>query len=224
MGATYAGGSGTSAAIPVPAGMAANELALVFLYVETDAAITLPTGFTQAALAENNMVTKEHRLYLSWKRATGADTGTYTFSWTGSAWRSGYAMRVSGAITTGDPFDTGTGATVTGVTTLVDTVPPALSLTTTQADTLLVYGAVGYDGPNTWTPPTGMTERADAENQLAATLAQAAAAGTGNLQGTYSAATALSAFLGAVLSPVTAAGAAPPFLPPVHRLRHNLVR
>jgi len=181
--------------------MAANELALVLLYIEGTPVVTVPTGFTEKATANNTMVTREHKLYMFWKRATAADSGNYTFSWTGNLWRTGVAIRVSGAITTGDPFD----VTGSAVSTLVDTSPPAITLTTTVAETLLVYWAGGFDAASTWTPPTGFTEHADAEEVTVDSLAQAAAGSTGAVQGVSTTTNAQSAILGAVKS----SGAAP---------------
>lgn len=200
-----AGGSGTTAAIPVPTGTANNELVLCSLYVETDNTITKPSGFFQAAVAENNTSGENFRLYLFWKRCTGTDSGTYDFTWTGSAWKSGTAIRISGADTTGDPFDT---TPVTTATTVDATQPGALSLTNVTADTLLFYVIASFNGVTTFTLGGGFTERHDADETAAYTLAQAATGTTGNVQATANASDALCAIFGAIRSlPAPSGGA-----------------
>lgn len=196
------GGGGSNIALVVPTGTAANSIILAYIYVEDDTAITgVPTGFTQKAFAENNTASNAHRLYVYWKRATGADSGSYTFTFAAAvSWRSGVAVRIEGAITTGDPFDTGTGAVQTAATTTNATAAPAVSLTTTAADTLLVYSASNFNGGATYTPPTSFTENLDTEEITIATLAKGAAGATGSLSATASASGAQCSVLGAILS------------------------
>ena len=150
---TYlAEGSGATAAFAVPAGVQANDVILVELYKENTAAVTPPTGFTelghQAATGA-----QDHDTYVFWKRATGADSGTYSFSWSGSVWRTGFASLWRGCATTGTPVDVYNGAT-SGSTSV--TASPAVAVTTTGADRLLVWFAGTWDS-TTWTTPTGFT-------------------------------------------------------------------
>lgn len=97
--------SATSAAVPVPTGAAIGDIAVVSLYMENTSAtaVTSPAGFTVKADVNTNGAT-QGRLLVYWKRLTAADTGTYTFSWTGAVWRAGNCELYSGRIATGDPF------------------------------------------------------------------------------------------------------------------------
>lgn len=202
LGTTAGGGSGVNVNLPVPAGMAADEVAVILLYIESDTAVTWPANFDLIATAENNTAANEHRLYMAAKRATGADTGNYTVSH-GSAWRSGVAFRLSGVLNTGTMLSIV--QATQGATTTNGTAAPSLSLTTTTADTLLIYLAGSFNGGATWTPPTGFTEQRDAEEWSVNSLAQAAAASTGSLSATLSASGANTSILAAF--PSLAAGA-----------------
>lgn len=197
-GAVLAGATSTTGLVAVPAGVTGNSVVLLYYYIESTAVVTPPAGFTLKATADNTTGGSAHRLYLYWKRATGAESGTYDLSHA-SAWRAGVALRVDGAATAGDPFDSGTGGVVTGVGGSSTTSPP-LAITTTQPGALLVYGVSDFVGTNTYTtPPTGFTEQVDASELGMFTLVQTVAGATGTLFATASAAGVQSAILGAIL-------------------------
>lgn len=205
---TYLAGSFTSgAAVAVPTGTAAGQVVLVFIYVESgNGTISGPAGFTQKASIDGT----NHDLEIWWKRCTGTDSGTYAFTWSGNPWREAVAVRFSGCITTGDPFDVTSTNTGTGGTT------PAVSATTTVADTLKVWAATNFNG-GAWTPPSGWTERVDTGGGIgAATLAQAAAGATGSVTGSSAGGAAVSlAFLGALKPPASSGTNAPATVAPV---------
>lgn len=190
---TYlAGASSTTAAFAVPASVAANDVIVVSYYSEDAVGtITAPGGFT---VKTDTIVTGNHRLVIAWKRATGADTGTYSFTTTNAAWREGGAVRYTGVVQSGDPFDvTSTNQAQTGTTT------PAVSVTTTQADTLLVWAMSNFNG-GTAAAPSGYTLRLNTAGGDAAqaTLAQPTAGGSGSITATAPANTKQTAFLGAL--------------------------
>lgn len=196
-GAGLTGVSRTNSPFPVPSGVVAGDIVLVHLYVEAlAAAITPPTGFSEITFtpAPGGFGTagwdSMQRVY--WKRATGADTGTYTFAHP-SVWTSGAATRYSGCVATGTPVEVlGSAWRASDAT-----VTPAVSGTTLGANRLLVWG--GLSGLSvSWAPPAGFTERFDSGGTGeigVATLAQLAAGATGSLTGTASAASAQSATL-----------------------------
>jgi hypothetical protein len=193
----------TTVQIPVPSGVAADDVIVVQVYKENTAAITPPSGFSEKSQVDNaNPV--EHTIF--WKRATAGDTGTYDFSWTGAVWAGGSSHRISGAVTSGDPFD------------VIDHEPggaastnaPAVQATTTVADTLLFWGATGFNGSTAWTQPSGFTGPLLAVLNLeAAWKAQAAAGDTGALTGSSDASDVKTAFLGALKPPGGDATATP---------------
>jgi hypothetical protein len=204
LGTHLAGAATSPGSVAVPSGMAANEVAFVVLEVEDwNAVVTPPSGFTEVT---NSPVTVGNMsLHLFWKRATGADSGTYDFTFTGSlTWRHGIAMRISGVNTSGVPFDVVTkGAGQSG------TSGDALSMTTTVADTLLIH--VGSNLNNrTYTPPTGFTSRfvdAAGDGGLGiSTNPQASAGATGTVQNTWSNTGTNASWMGA-LKPAAAAAA-----------------
>src|SRR4051812_32069845 len=82
-GAELTGGTRTTSAVPVPAGVASGKVVLVHLYTEISSAITPPTGFTELTFSPTPQTSGPHpltRQRVFWKRATGADTGTYSFT------------------------------------------------------------------------------------------------------------------------------------------------
>jgi hypothetical protein len=194
-------------AIPVPAGLVLNSVILVGIYCETGDTISGPAGFTQAPNSPAAMA-GQNLLSVWWKRQTsatgaGETTGTYAFtkSTTTSAWWTAVAARFQGCITTGNPIDVSNSATKTTSTTATT---PAVSVTTTGADELLVFWATAYPGGGTWTQSSGFTERQEQESLTLADKTQAAAGASGSVVATYSANEAETAWLGALLPVATA--------------------
>lgn len=158
--------------IAVPASVATDDVLVIAVYRENSNVITI-TGFT----AKDTASPTNHKLSVFWKRATGADSGTYSLSLgAGTVWTTAACLRISGCVASGDPFDT----TTTAIDNTITTGTPAVSLTTSSIDTLLVFAGTNFGG-GAWTPPASMTERTDISDDLeTATLAQAAAGATGS--------------------------------------------
>lgn len=216
---TYASRSG-SAPIPVPSGVAADDIIILQLYMEGTMAVMPPTDFT--AIPGSPIIVASgssiHRQHVMWKRATGADSGTYSPTWSGSSFSIGVATRFTGCVTSGSPLD-GTPSTASRTTN--GTTTPAVSLTTTGPDRLLVFGATGY-GPYTFTPPTNFTERVDtAEALTLATRDWATAAASGNVSATQSTGTGQTAWL---LALIGASAVGPPRPRTFDRYRPLVVR
>lgn len=206
-GTSSGGGNGTTCNIPVPTGVADKHVILAFLYVETTQAVTPAAGFLEAP--DSPVVVTgahAHDMHIYWKRATAGDTGNYAFTVAaGLAWRLGVALRFTGVVETGNPFDVTASAIKTTTTT---GATPAVSDTTTGPDRLWVWSASYFNGDATCTPPGTTTERADVSGGVAldvATMNQASAGSSGSLTGTFSGNGATGAWLGALL-PVSATG------------------
>ena len=184
--------------VDVPDSVAADDIIVVTAHVDNPAfTVTgLPTGFAQAP--DSPVAGGSNRLYVMWKRATGADdtSGTYDFTLSGSTYRNAQAIRYTGAATSGDPWDV-TDSAVDN-TTGSGTSPP-VSDTTTVADTLLVYASTNWAG-GAWTPPSGFTERRDSGDRVCTVddLAQAAAGATGSISATCAGTDRRTAWLGAL--------------------------
>lgn len=144
---------GTSCAIPVPSGAAANDIAVVALeqWESTNPTVTYPANFTQVI----NLASGSQKLKAAWKRLTGADSGNYTCSWTGSQWNQGQAILITGAITSGSPID------ATNTATATSTTVPTTTVTTTQQDFLV--NLVANENAATKAPATNFTETQDAD-------------------------------------------------------------
>lgn len=208
-------GSASTMNVDVPDSVAAGDILVVTAFVDSTGTVTgLATDFAQAPdspVVVSTGQSGQHRLYVMWKRATGADStaGTYDFTLSGSFYRNAQAIRYTGAITSGDPWDV-TASAESGASAV--TVTPAVSDTTTVADTLLVWTGTNWAG-GTWTPPTSFTERRDSGDGVCtvADLTQAAAGATGSITGTCTGIGHSGAWLGA-LKPV-ADGGGPTLMP-----------
>lgn len=193
--------SASSCASSVPAGAAVDDIAVAFLETWNAAVTSLvpPSGFTQKGTAGSNGCTfssgdGQARNYVFWKRLTAADSGSYTFSWSGAKWSTLQVMLFSGCITTGDPFD----ATATPVAGTFGSVT-SMSLTTTDAAGALLY-TIYNDSSGTHTPPTGFTETADVDS---ASMAYKLATATGSITvsgASVSSSSSAGAWAGALLS------------------------
>lgn len=198
-----AGASAANAVVTVPAGATILDIALVGLYMESAAVVTPPAGFTNKVSLQTSVASRG-RLDVFWKRLAAADTGTYSFTWTGATFRAAVGGLWSGRRTTGDPFDTvGTAEnTVIGTTLNVSTSPGS------------AFGdAVGFwtdfSGGNAWTPPASYTERQDLDVITFDSRDAVAAGTTGNVSATATISGFMKAFLG-VLAPAGAAVKVPP--------------
>lgn len=189
--ASLAGSSSATAAVPVPTGAAIGDIAVVGVYKESTAAITPPAGFTQKANLTTS-ATARGSLTVFWKRLTAADAGTYSFTWTGAAWRAGVAGLWSGRIATGDPFDgtVGTAESVAAVSTLNVSTSPAAA----NGDAVGLW--TDFNSGNSWTPAASYTERVDLAEITLDSRDAVASGSTGNVSPTANTSDFLKAFLG----------------------------
>jgi hypothetical protein len=202
---THRAASGTTADFAVPAGVAADDIIVIPMYLDGTTTITaMPTGFTEAPNSPvlSNGVGGNHSLHVAWKRATGADSGTYSFTLSASQYCTGSALSYSGCATTGNPWDTvaGTPTASTAVDNTNSTTTPALSYTTAGADRKLFFAATNWTG-GAWTPPSGFTERMDAGDHVhtAADLDEATAGTYGPFTATCVGNDKRTAWLGALI-------------------------
>lgn len=197
----------TTVPVPVPAGTAADEV--VFVVIDNTStiptALTPPAGFTLVPNSTYQTVDQPTQLRVYWKRCTGTDTGTYDFTFATANYCKAVAMRISGAITTGNPIDTdvavgGNAATLTG-----------LALTTSVANALLVWAANSW-GTQTLTPPSGFASNvayASSGGLAVGSVAQPAAGATGTKTGTITGYSGFTEWMGAIKP---AAASPPAFL------------
>lgn len=185
------GSSAASAAPAVPTGAATGDIAVVAIYKENAAAITAPAGFTNK-VALTTSPTTQGSLHVYWKRLTAADSGTYSFTWTGSTWCAAVCGLWSGRVASGDPFDgtVGTAESVGSVSTLNVSTSPA----TASGDAVGVW--TNFNGGATFTPPTNYTERHDDPVITLDTRDNVASGSTGNTTATATVSDFMKAFLG----------------------------
>lgn len=216
---TYLSGTTSAPSVPVPSGVAAGSFIIIPMFVDTGGTTVtgLPSGF---ANAENSPVSNgsSHSLYVFWKRATGNDTGTYDFTFSGSAFSESQAHRYENVKATGTPIDAGTGSAIDDTN---GTVTPAVSTSSLGPDRMFLWSGTDWAG-GTWTPPSGYTERQDAVVGLVslAEKTQATAASSGNVSGTSTGSDKRKAWIGALIG--TTPDEAPDFSMPV-RIPTNLL-
>jgi hypothetical protein len=148
--------NGSSCTVPVPAGAAAGDIALLVMeqWETFDAtSVTFPAGFT---VVVNALLSgAREKLFVGWKRLTGADTGNYVITWTGAQWNMGHCLLITGAVATGDPVEASNTATGTGTT-----IPGTSVTTVTQP---FLAHLVANEDAATGTPPTSFTEARDGD-------------------------------------------------------------
>lgn len=195
VGTVLAGSNSTTANVPVPAtSVASGLLDMVFFYVEDTETVTLPGGWAEAPDSPV-IVTGGFDMHVYWKRPTGSETGTYNFTIAaGLTWRTAVAIRFSGVLGSGSPFDD----TNPGINTGSVTATPPISIVTTGTDRLLVWMGGSFSG-SVCSTVTGFTEQADPGSFAVDTLAQAVAGNSGSITASFSAADMTGAWLGALL-------------------------
>jgi hypothetical protein len=150
----------TSRAPAVPAGAATDDVAFVFLDLwNTNPAVTPPAGFT--LLFQFNAGAGLVTVYCFWKRLTGGDTGTYSFTWGASNWSTSSCTMLRGAKASGDPV----GANFNTAFTDPSQTHPSTAVNPGYIPGLLWHGY--NDNAGTHTPPTstaGFTETADVDS------------------------------------------------------------
>jgi hypothetical protein len=115
--------------------------------------VTFPAGFT---VVVNGLVSgAREKLFVGWKRLSGADTGNYTITWTLGQWNMGHCILVTGGLSVGDPIEASNTATGTGTTI------PGTSVTTVTQPFLAHF--VANENTATGTPPTNFTEARDGD-------------------------------------------------------------
>lgn len=125
---------------------------------------SVPTNFTRAGdLPQNTNPAgggTNHSLTVYWGRFSDVGSGPYVFTKSASDYVTGRSAAVQDCVTTGDPFEAADGnTTASSVTTA-----PLVSASSTGADRYAFYVATNWTGGG-WTPPTGYTERWDANDR-----------------------------------------------------------
>src|SRR5438034_2004961 len=155
------GASTSTPAFAVPANVADGDIIVVPFFADTST-VTItgfPSGF---AACENSPVVNSgggnpHTLHVAWKRATGADTGTYTFTLSSAVFVYGNAVRYTGCVAAGNPWDSPTNSAAPAAS---STNCPDVAVTTAGPDRMLCYTGTNWNGDGgTWTQPSGFNQR-----------------------------------------------------------------
>jgi len=154
---------------------------LVFLAKESDDPVDPPAGWTELG---SGAVTDPDpdddtplALHCFWKRVGGSDD-LYSFTWQEPCYARILLARFTGVASSGsfiDVYDADDNSTL-------DDETPAVSVTTTGSNRLIVWCATNYWG-GSWTMPSNYTSRFAQETMALGTRAQSSAGSTGNVVG-----------------------------------------
>lgn len=186
---TLSSNATTTKTCTVPTGVQADDI--LILAMTTDAAGNVdsghyPTGFVE--LAEVDLTHDNQLGAVAWKRATGADAGTYVFlvAVGGSNWVC-QVIALRGRHATDPPV-----ASTPNPNNTNNTTPTANGVTALAHDDLVWISFPDVNttgGGNGHTPPSGYAEQEDDENAFSnlsmATLLDVAAGATGTVAGTF---------------------------------------
>lgn len=175
---SVAGGNGTTFAPTKPTGTASGDELYAMFFVDTGNAVTMPTGF--ANLYNLNPSGTMH-LRVDWKIADGTEGTTLSWSWTGSVWRVGALIRVTGGVTSGTPHENQASATNTTSQASNNATLPSIALTGAASvdDLALLVSAISLDNAPAWSAPSGWTIQFNSGDDIGIikqTLASGAAA------------------------------------------------
>ena len=154
--AAFTATNGATLAPGLPTGWAADDIHILVGVRSDNTAGTTPSGWTPiAALTGNN--TTAHRVEVYWRRAVAGDTApTYTFG-SGTTVRGARIYGFRGGATSGDPFDTGTGAP-TRANTASGSTTSFTNLTTTIYGAAVLAVSTFEDDPSGVTTMSGYTQ------------------------------------------------------------------
>jgi hypothetical protein len=144
----------TAVSVPVPAGVTAGDIViLVYTADASTVSVTLPSGFTSLAKQANwgqNVQSAE----VSWKRASGSDSGTYSWGGTSGGDWAVQAFTFDGRDPGNPPV--ASAAKIQSTYVASPTVFTANALATSAGDDLLFLGVpdVGNSGPDALTAPS----------------------------------------------------------------------
>ena len=191
----------TSLVLDAPDSVAADGIVVATIYVDGTTLIASPeTDFNLAGSSPS--AAANHKTYVYWKRSAGSEPTDYTFTLEADQFVHAQVHWFSGCKTTGSPFDASTDADFNDSNA---TTPPAVNITTTVDNALLLYLGTNWAG-GSWSPPSvDWTERMDFGFGLMTldTKVQATAGASGSVQATCTNADKTTAWLGALL-PVAA--------------------
>lgn len=162
LGATQSGSGdsfSSSKNVTKPSGTGANDIiVLVVEIADANPTVTWPSGFTELNGGSSYLVASGTQWYrVAWKRSTsGEGTGSYTINFGSTVWNLAMAFAVSGARTTGDPFEDvqttvdASGNSVSGVTVTTTDTDLLVWICITASDDI----ADGGSGDAVFSPPT----------------------------------------------------------------------
>jgi hypothetical protein len=211
LGANLSSASGTSAAVAAPGGVVSGAVVAVGIFLDGSAqTITPPAGWAYAENTPVDVSGGSHGLHVFWHRASGSEAGPYTFTWSSSTFRSGFAVRIDNVVASGTPFDSPTGVAQDNTN---STTTPAVSTTSLGPERLDGFFGTNWSGGN-WTAPSGFTKHQEGAEQVIVFCSKShpTEGSTGSLTATCTGSDKRTAFVGALIG-TTSGGASSLIIP-----------
>jgi len=144
---------GTSEVLSAPAGILENDIILIIVSIDGDAANVLSSGFANV----NDVSQGSCEQFWLIKRATDSEPGTYEITWTGNERGRATVLRISGCPTTGTALDQvdqigaqadAAAGTAIFCPAITSTVIDTLAIASCTVDALGIQAGDGFDTPN----------------------------------------------------------------------------
>lgn len=187
---TLLGAATSTPSVAVPAGVANGHFIMVAAYLDgnTTSVTGMPAGFQAAELipvSANPGGLDPWKLFVAYKFATGADSGTYAFTLNTSVFVYAQALRYTN-VANPTAWDLGAGAAQSGASNVNAT--PAVSTASLDANRLFIHIAGNWNGDGgAWTAPSGYTLRTSGSsgvtNIAVSDKVQAVAGSSGSVSG-----------------------------------------
>jgi len=149
--------SGASITPALPAGFAADDIHIIVAHHSGSVDFTTPSGWTKiTALSGTN--TSAQIVAVFWRRAVGGDTApAIAMASSVSTVRIARCYGFRSCITSGDPWDSGSGAGPTKLNNAASATVSTTSITTTVANCLVLFFDLYEDDPSARSLPSGYT-------------------------------------------------------------------
>lgn len=147
-----------SLSLAYPAGLLANDILIAHVAIRsgttTQPTITAPSGWTQVG-SQAMGASAEYRQFTLWKRATGSESGSLSFTWTGGTVSATAIGRISawgGCVTSGSPIVSLAGNSGQ------DTTAESAAVTTSENGQIVLNLIAADDDTPAFGPPANYTE------------------------------------------------------------------
>src|SRR5689334_2578829 len=204
---TNFGATTNAPSIGAPSGVVAKSIVVCYFFLDSGPQTITGSGWAEAPNSPVNVTGGSHGLHVMWHRASGSESGPYSFSWTTSTYCDAFTQRYDSCVLSGTPFDSPCGAAESNAS---STTSPAVSTSSLDVDRLDIWASTNWSG-GAWTAPGGYTKQRESTVQIltCATHDHPVAGSTGSITGSCAGNDKRTAWIGALIG-TTVGGASGP--------------